>query len=38
MEPSKNIRGALAWQPNQNQAFLIILGGLILGGLLAWLL
>lgn len=38
MEVLKSGRGEGAWQPNQNQAFLIVVGGLILAGVLAWLL
>jgi hypothetical protein len=30
--------GAYGWQPSQNQAFLIIAIGMVLAGVLAWLL
>jgi len=38
MAISKSSRGIVAWQPSQNQAFLIVAGAMILGGLLALLL
>jgi hypothetical protein len=38
MENFKSSRDAGAWQPSQNLAFLIIACGMILGGVLAFLL
>jgi hypothetical protein len=38
MENFKSSREAGAWQPGQNLAFLIIACGIVLGGVLAFLL
>jgi hypothetical protein len=38
MEMLENSRGIFGWQPSQNQAFLIIAGAMILGGVIAFLL
>lgn len=38
MEIKERSRGVYGWQPSQNQAFLIIAVGMVLAGVLAWLL
>jgi len=37
MEILKRTRDIVGWQPSQNQAFFIIAGGMVLAGVLAWL-
>jgi hypothetical protein len=38
MKTSESSRDVFGWQPGQNLAFLIIIGAMILGGVLALLL
>ena len=38
MEFTERSRRVYGWQPGQNQAFLIIALGMVLAGVLAWLL